>query len=413
MKAAVRIPIAALVLVLAGCASYYGRDYAGSGIYYGSSVAHVSGYRGAHFPSYHSSAVPLNPVIYPYWSLDHFYFSSFHHPYSVVVGFHEPLYYPYPGWIYNYHRPRGHFSGRGFSTSFGYPWPASYSRYPHFSHGFFVSSSFGHRAHPRPEVNRVRQIDHRLASLARAPEPASRQALLSGREVRSENGFVPGRSVSDRSLTRRQNALAGRELRAGHNPARDVRSESRPATRHALTSGARSDGSGRDLDGRRADPASLRGRVRVSGQTGSPSNRHEIRRARLPGVAGAVPEADIRQSSSPQSSSPTAGHGQLRRQSAPAIPQRSRLIRGSDDAAPARPDRSPSPMSPPARAETPVPVRGRPAAPAGQARERDAARSRPTRETGPSRPQSSGADHRSSRDGSPRARALRRGRGGN
>jgi len=411
MKIAVRILVAALVLVLAGCASYYGRDYAGSGIYYGSSVAHVSGYRGAPVHGYHYSAVPLNPVIYPYWSLDHFYFSSFHHPYSVVVGFYEPLYYPYPGWIYNYHRPRGHFSGRGFSASFGYPWPASYSRYPHFSHGFFVSSSFGHRAHPRPEVNRVRQIDHRLASLGRAPEPASRQALLSGREVRSETGFVPGRPVSDHSLTRRQNVLAGRELRAGQDPARDARSESRTATRQALTSGARSDGSGRDLDGRRADSASLRGRVRVSGQTGSPSNRHEIRRARLPGVAGAVPEADIRQSSFPQSSSPAAG--QVRQQSAPAMPPRSGLTRGRSDSAPARPDRSPSPVSPPERADTPVPARGRPAAPVGQARERDAARSRPTRETGPSRPPSSGADHRSSRDGSPRARALRRGRGGN
>lgn len=100
-------PLLAMLLILflvIGCASSSPR-YGDEGIY-GS-----SDFEGAQvFPA--QSAYSAN---YPYWSLDHFYFSRFYSPYSVVVNPWDPWLFPYSGWYWNY--PFSH--GRFFAGS---PW---------------------------------------------------------------------------------------------------------------------------------------------------------------------------------------------------------------------------------------------------------------------------------------------------
>ena len=93
--------LAALAGLLSGCASQFQPRYGHDGIYYDQPqrvVHHVS----------------PNPAVYPFWSLDWFYFSRHYHPYSVVVSAHDPWFYPYPGWYYGY-RP-------GFRSHVGFAW---------------------------------------------------------------------------------------------------------------------------------------------------------------------------------------------------------------------------------------------------------------------------------------------------
>lgn len=164
-------------VVLSGCVSYYDRYYGDSGVYYG-------GYETSY---YRPAAPPLNPVVYPYWSLDYFYFSRYHHPYSVFVGYHEPLYYPYPGWIfggyYAAHR-YGYRPGLRASLGFGYPWYGFGHLAPRFSLGFFAGSGYyrgyggyGHRPYRHP--HRLRDIDQRLRELQYPASAPSRTALVS------------------------------------------------------------------------------------------------------------------------------------------------------------------------------------------------------------------------------------------
>lgn len=106
--------IAALVL-LGGCATYYQPRHADDGVYYGDDYGYDR--RVVIYDDY-----PVNPVYYPYWSLDHFYFSHYWFPYSVVSyrGWTYPHYRYYPGWNYwPYAHQRVGFS---FSVGFGYPW---------------------------------------------------------------------------------------------------------------------------------------------------------------------------------------------------------------------------------------------------------------------------------------------------
>ncbi|MFW6341248.1 MAG: hypothetical protein ACOC0Q_10305, partial [Wenzhouxiangella sp.] len=140
-------------LASSACVTYHQPRYGADGVYFDQTH---------HQPR---ALVVADPLLYPYWSLDYFYFSRHYHPYSVAVSAFDPWYYPYPGWYYGY-RPG---AGSSFSLSVGfgtyYPWHgfgyASYRpwrpyavRYPHY------------RGHPyQGPSHRVHQIDERLRAI--------------------------------------------------------------------------------------------------------------------------------------------------------------------------------------------------------------------------------------------------------
>lgn len=147
-----RVAVVALLgLLLGACATYYpaGRD---SGVYY-------------EVPTHRTTRVAyVDPLVYPYWSLDYFYYSRYYHPYSVVVHRYDPWYYPYPGWYYGYW-PGPRFAGH--HGRFHYPWYRfgnPYAGYhPWYSGGYL---SFGYYGHDHGNHrNRVRELDARLHQL--------------------------------------------------------------------------------------------------------------------------------------------------------------------------------------------------------------------------------------------------------
>lgn len=130
-----------LALSLAGCVTYYQPRYSDDGIYYG------DGY----YASYSHSYV-VDPVYYPYWSLDYFYFSYYRQPYSVVY-YHDPFFRPYPGWYYGY-RPGPRFR---FAASYGhwYPWYGAGFHY-HYYRPWYRHHHYHHHYHhhAKPAIER-------------------------------------------------------------------------------------------------------------------------------------------------------------------------------------------------------------------------------------------------------------------
>ena len=185
-KILIRIVAVVLGIVgLGGCATYHQHSYIDSGGYF----SRAGGYSGAagYSQARYSQAryAPTNPAIYPYYSLDYFYFSRYYHPYSVYVGYREPLYYPYPGWALGYHRPLHSRYSPGYG--FGYPWHGFEHRYPRFSLGFFASRGLHPRV-PRHGVRRhhpIRQIDQRLGELQQRRVDPPRRTLLTRTDRRS------------------------------------------------------------------------------------------------------------------------------------------------------------------------------------------------------------------------------------
>lgn len=188
-----------LVALLGGCVSYYERHVGEPGVYYG------GGYESVY---YRPAPRPLNPVYYPYWSLDYFYFDRFYHPYSVYVGYREPLYYPYPGWVFGARYYGGGYHG---SLGFGYPWHGYGHFYPRYSLGFFAPRyHYAGHVHHRPE-HRIRHIDRRLRALSEPATAPSRAALVGrGRDsgipingsrydARSRSAGTPSRAALLRS----------------------------------------------------------------------------------------------------------------------------------------------------------------------------------------------------------------------
>lgn len=163
--------IALAAIVLTGCATTY-RSH-GGGVYQEADYGHAG------------RVSFIDPLVYPYWSLDYFYFSRYYHPYSVVVHYYDPWYYPYPGWYYGY-RPGRHsyaYTGR----SYYYPWYRYGSYYGHYrpwqAGSYF---SFGHY-HDR-RIPRIRQLDSRLQVL----ETRRSQLIRAQRPDRAQ--LVPGTS---------------------------------------------------------------------------------------------------------------------------------------------------------------------------------------------------------------------------
>lgn len=150
-------------LVLAGCTTYSQPRYGGSGVYYDR----------AYHPT--TTRVHVDPLAYPYWSLDYFYFSRHYHPYSVVVHRHDPWFYPYPGWYYGY-RPAPR-SQIGFSYGYYYPWHA-HGAYRHYRpwHSS-MTFSYWHVSGPRhhySSIERVRQENRRIQELRHRQYQAAR-----------------------------------------------------------------------------------------------------------------------------------------------------------------------------------------------------------------------------------------------
>lgn len=285
-----------LASFLAGCSTYYQSYYPDSGVYYGDSG--VYGHAGAATHGGYGYRT-VNPAVYPYWSIDYFYFSQYYHPYSVFVGYNEPLYYPYPGWVFGDYRavhPRGYAS---FAFGFGYPWYGYGHRYPGYSLGFFSGYSpyyygGGYYAGDRYGRHRIRQIDRRIEALQEGGSYASRRQLL-GRDrvagnvgsgvydsrsnnrtaTRSRADLLRQRSIDGARTSQRRAVAPDRSARLDRRLDRrverrapDVRSERRPNRGSLDRDRIRRDGGGSAYEGHRGIPIeNLRGRVIVNSRS--------------------------------------------------------------------------------------------------------------------------------------------------
>jgi hypothetical protein len=213
-----RLILILLALSLAGCATQYQPRYGHDGVYYDRPVVrhHV---------------VHPDPLFYPYWSLDYFYFSRYYHPYSVFIGYHDPWFYPYPGWYYGYRAgPRTR-----VSVSYGNVW------YPWYSYGihyhYYQPWRPRHVHYPRhvdprwAQQPRVRQIDQRLRELERR-EMAGSAARAPGSPAFSADRISTRRAATV-DQTRPDRSSATRMERAGQRPAANPRIPRRevPTTR--------------------------------------------------------------------------------------------------------------------------------------------------------------------------------------
>lgn len=301
-RAGVLMLIPALLLV-SGCVVYtpawYGYD--DSGVYYGEPVYDRAG------PA--RTVVTVNPALYPYWSLDYFYFSNLVHPYSVYVGYYEPLYYPYPGWALWHPYPGygGYGHSAGFGFGFGYPWHGAYDHYAYWSGGFFAGDfRHGHDRHYHDDHRfahtsrqRLRAIDRRLAGLEQSTREFDRRALVGQDRLISQRRAAE--RYDDRTALRpvqRARLIDRREIRSAGAPARrdpgrdlrrdlqrrssrDLRSTAPPRSGRESTE-RRSPAHGGSADRRTIDRgipvAGLRGRVLVT----DPRDRWSERRTSQP-----------------------------------------------------------------------------------------------------------------------------------
>lgn len=384
----------AAISVLGGCASYYERHYGGSGVYYG------GGYESQRYSYREPLYRPVNPVHYPYWSLDYFYFSQYQHPYSVYVGYYEPLYYPYPGWAFGYHHyPRyRHYRG---GLAFGYPWYGFGHHYPRYSLGFFVGygghRDYHHHGH-HDRKRRLRHIDQRLYELQQPARTVSRHALVGGRDDRYVGrGGIPVRD--GRRHVRRD------DRNDFHGSARISRGTSRASLLRDRPDSVPATSAGRDtrpVDASRGNP-SRRDLLRRSDPDGVAS------RSGRSGVSRSVPRRDIhglrdvRRAPSRDSAPVRSSKRPARIQPEPDRTRRGILRRSSrGDAAPA-PAGRPSSARVPDRSSHRTPSRNS-AASTPRSRPDPSPQSRPSP---PPRPRAS--QPRRSRDGG--RRALLRGRG--
>lgn len=235
-----------LAVLVAGCATSYAPRYGADGVYY-DGVYYDDGY------DYRGAPVhAANPVYYPYWSLDYFYFSRHYHPYSVFVGYHDPFFYPYPGWYYGY-RPGARFSV-AFSGGHYYPWFGFGPRYHHFrpAHfGHFGHFGFGHHQpvfhDPHARARPIRRVDSRLLELQRRDTAAARtgtsqRVTLSGAVRAQQRAAQRGAPGNHRRGVPRDHRGAVRGSRgASHGSSnRSATRSTRPATRSQSERSSRS-----------------------------------------------------------------------------------------------------------------------------------------------------------------------------
>jgi hypothetical protein len=208
-----RLVLVLLALSLAGCATHYQPRYGHDGVYYDRPVVH---YRAVH----------PDPLLYPYWSLDYFYFSRFYHPYSVLIGYYDPWYYPYPGWYYGYRAgPRTRLTisyggywypwyGYGVHYHYYQPWRPRHVYYPRYTH-----PGWAHQP-------RVRQIDERLREMERRERSDATAfrgpAVDPDRISRQQSSADPGQARPERSSGRRAGQVRQRESATTRIPRRET-----------------------------------------------------------------------------------------------------------------------------------------------------------------------------------------------
>ncbi len=323
-------PLTAILLaaLVSGCATYHQPRYGHDGVYYEQA------------PSRHSTTVVrADPLLYPYWSLDYFYFSRYYHPYSVWVGAADPWFYPYPGWYYGYRPgPRARVS-LAFGSGFYYPW---YSFGYHWHHPW----GWSHIHYPRyvsPPPNRVRHVDERLRMLEnrqRAAVATHSPPLPAATRSPEQARITERRTPEEQQLQR----AALRERHRSSNVPRHTRplSAGHPGTVRQPATGTfhRRDASGTSATGERRSDT----RTQPAERQPDTSRSREV--LRDPGQRQPAP---------------------VDRQRAPARAQ------------PTAPPRT-QPSSPPQRQPAPPPP-----PPAAPARSRPAERSTPTRERGRAR----------------------------
>lgn len=375
------VALAMAAAVLGGCSTYYQSYYPDSGVYYEDSgvYGHSTGYPRGGYGA-------VNPVVYPYWSIDYFYFSRFYHPYSVYVGYSEPLYYPYPGWALGHYRPsRWHGS---LAFGFGYPWYGYGYRYPAYTFGFFSGyDPYYHGGHYRRDRHRIRHIDRRLEALQHGDSYASRRELLGRDRVAGRRGgglYDRRSSYRDNGVRPQSRADMLRQRSAGNSRvlqrravapdrsvqrrAPDVRSEQRSSGRSINSDRNRDrirrDGGASAAEGHRGIPIEgLRGRVIVNSRNRASDDARGSDSMRRDGIGDRIGGAqNIRRA-------PAVDWGRAERrsgrQSAPALRRDANPTRGgllnrssrSSGAPPQRPDRRMAPPPQPSRDS------GRPMAP--------------------------------------------------
>lgn len=229
----IKIPVALLAISLSGCVTYYHPRYADDGVYYGDAYAS-------------RTAVVVDPVYYPYWSLDYFYFSRYRHPYSVVVS-HDPFFRPYPGWYYGY-RPGPRFA---FAAGVGYwyPWYRA-GFYYHYYRPWYRRDHYRYHYHhyAKPAVERRQRAvagagqDQRGRDLYRAQRQDIRESFVTrtdGRRTLRDDGIprpydrTPARRAASDAVQRRATrgvyrprtpaTASERRARTGVQPRREQR----------------------------------------------------------------------------------------------------------------------------------------------------------------------------------------------
>lgn len=315
--------IAIASVVLSGCATYYQPRYGHDGVYFDQTRSQPS------------TVVVVDPLIYPYWSLDYFYFSRFYHPYSVVMGYHDPWFYPYPGWYYGY-RP-GPRSAFAFSGGFYYPWYAfgfGYSSHrPWRPHGLSYPRLAGpyDRDHPH---HRVQEIDERLSLLqqrqTRAATPAQRRGAPIHSEVAVRHRLAEDRAAAatrSRSGDTRVQSSTARPAAARPAPAqsaprteptRSRSSTTQPTRERQRPPASTSQSSGIDLSAfehRRAPARSSAAQTNPSSTSAPPQ---PALRATAPRQSVTIPAAPARHSPPTHPAAPTARPAPAPRQTAPA-----------------------------------------------------------------------------------------------
>ncbi len=156
--------IAAVLFLTAGCATQSGTRYGNDGIYYEQA------------PRWSVAAYSAS---YPYWSLDHFYFSRYYSPYSVVVGYWDPWGFPYSAWYWGY--PYGF----GYASSIHRPW--GYGGYWGYWGPWRNDYYYSNRHHNRPHYQ-PRSIDYRGRRMANGiPVPPTQAGHRSSRLQRFES----------------------------------------------------------------------------------------------------------------------------------------------------------------------------------------------------------------------------------
>ena len=169
--------IVSLSVLLAGCVTYYQPRYGDDGVYYEDGYGHDR--RVVVYDPY-----PADPLFYPYWSLDHFYFSHYWYPYSVLHGGWYPHYRFYPGWYYGrHHRGHGRFA-LGIGLHFGDPW---------YGHGWY---SWYRPWYPKHHHDHYYRQEVRPAADARAAALQSRTERYDRERLRSLTSPRPGGSGS-------------------------------------------------------------------------------------------------------------------------------------------------------------------------------------------------------------------------